>query len=463
MVVFVRIPSWIEKRRAHPENVMAPLDIGYAISVLAARGVEARLIDMEAHGHSPEQTLELLRGYGPAYLVLHFITSAAEPALAIAAAARESIPSLQSVIAVGQHATVLPETLLSGETPIDTCVRGEFELKLAEIVAEEAPSTEGIATLEGGEPRVDSTVLSIEDLDALPQPDHRLFMDGAYHVFNPTGVRARWRWGFVISSRGCPYQCIYCSPTLRNSYGAKHRARQASDVVEELRGLKELGATIVQFKDDVFSLDRDRVVELCEAMLEAKVDLPWTAQTRVEAVDPELLALMARAGCRFLGYGVESGSPRILETLRKQNTVQQSRDAFRWTTRAGIRTGGFFMIGNPGETEGDIRMTHRLMEELSPDIIQVAFFTPYPGAAVFQERLLADHGYSDFSHYNAPINFSRVATADLHRWQRRFYLDFILHTGFVGKYLRGELAPILLNPEKFLRLARLSAGFLLGR
>ena len=463
MVVFIRIPSWIEQRRAHPENVMAPLDIGYAMSVLAARGVEARLIDMEAHGHSMEQALALLRGYGPSHLVLHFITSAADPAWKMAATARQRIPTLRSVIAVGQHATVLPETLLSSGSPFDACVRGEFELKLAELVTGETASPEGIATRDGGGLRVDPTVLCVEDLDALPAPDHALFRDGAYHVFNPTGLRRKWRWGFVLSSRGCPFDCIYCSPTLRNSYGRKHRYRSTANLMEELRRHKALGNTIIQFKDDVFTLHRGRVLELCQAMLDARLDLAWTVQTRAEAVDPELLELMARAGCRFIGYGVESGSPRVLATLKKQCSVGQIRDAFRWTARAGIRTGGFFMIGNPDETEGDIRMTHHLMEELRPDMIQVAFFTPYPGAAVFQDGLLDEHGYGDFSHYNAPINFSRVETADLRRWQRRFYLDFILHTGFVGRYLGGELVPILLNPDKFLRLARLSAGFLLGR
>jgi hypothetical protein len=123
---------------------------------------------------------------------------------------------------------------------------------------------------------------------------------------------------------------------------------------------------------------------------------------------------------------------------------------------------GFFMLGNPGESEADRRRTHALMLELAPDIIQVAFYTPYPGSAAFRQELLAHRGLSGFSHYNVPSTGAEHGSPRiLEGWQRRFYRDLILRTGFAFRYLRGEALPILCNLDAYLHFARLSARFLL--
>jgi len=460
MVVFVRVPSWMGRTAAHPENVMAQLDIGYAISLLMRRGVDARLLDLEAERRQPEEVVRQLQRWRPEVLVLHAITPAIPSALSIARAARERVPSLRQVIAVGQHATVLPRTLLEPGSPVDLCIRGEYEERITEVIGHGTTSGKGLARRTAHGLEVDPTVLEVPDLDALPMPAQHLFVNARYKVFHPTGVKRRWRWGFILSSRGCPYRCLYCSPTLRNSYGRVPRARSAANVVQELLYLRALGATVVHFRDDIFTLDRERVVTLCESMIRHGFDLGWTAQTRADRVDRELLALMKRAGCVSVYFGVESGSPRVLRRIQKGATVAQVERAFDAARAVGLHTVGFFMLGNPEETEEEIQMTHHLLMRLKPDMIQVAFFTPYPGSPGFDPSMLSRYSLDMFSHYNHPINHSRVSDARLLWWQKKFYLDFIFRSGFLGRTLAHQTLPALMNLEKVADLFHLSLATL---
>jgi len=442
---------------------MAPLDLGVAAAVLEQRGVGVTLLDIEALRIDSLEVRRRLRDLDPETLVLHAITPALPHALELAGHARASLKRLKRVILVGQHATVLPQTVLDEASPIDLCIRGEFELALADVITGAHSSAAGLAERRDGRLRISDEILEIHDLDALPLPTHARFRHSAYRVFHPTGVRARWRWGFLLSSRGCPYPCTYCSPTLRNSYGRRYRYRQTASVMEEIEILRSLGCNLLHFKDDVFTLHAGRVEALCAAIRRRDWRLNWTVQTRPDLVSLPLLREMKSAGCRTISFGVESGSPRVLERLNKRITVQQVRSAFRWAREAGLRTIGFFMLGNPQETEEDIRSTHRLMLDLRPDIIQVAFFTPYPGSNAYESAAPDNQALTELSHYNMPVNLSAVDTKTLRRWQKRFYLDLFLRTGFLGRYLIGEGLPILLNLDSYLDFARLSAGFLLRR
>ncbi len=463
MVVFIRVPSWLGRESAHPENVMAQLDIGYAVSLLMRRGVEARLLDIEALGWPLERIEAQLSEWQPEVLVLHAITPAIPNVMKIAHSARARLPGLKRVYAVGQHATVLPETLLAEDSPIDACVRGEYELKLTELICDEDPDMEGVALRGPDGPEISDTVLQIQDLDALPMPAQYLWMRPEYKVFHPTGVARRWRWGFLMTSRGCPYKCVYCSPTLRNSYGSGMRYRSVASVMEELLYLKSMGATLIHFRDDCFTMSKQRIHELCDLMVRHDFGLKWTAQTRPDRVDPELFRSMKRAGCATIYFGVESGSPRILEAIQKGSTVQNVENAFTWAREAGLHTVGFFMVGNPGEEEEDVRMTYDLLMKVKPDIIQVAFFTPYPGSPMFDPDLLSSHDLLNFSHYNFPFNHSNMSDEDLRKWQKKFYLDFILKSGFIGRYIKHQTVPNLVNIEKVLDFFQLSARALSRR
>ena len=159
----------------------------------------------------------------------------------------------------------------------------------------------------------------------------------------------------IITSRGCPYRCIFCCKSV---FGKKYRSNSSAYIVDEIRFLNEkFGVKEVKFYDDVFTLDRKRVVALCMQLKEQGMDIPWTCETRVNLVDDELLRVMKSADCYMIEYGVESGNQGILNDLKKDITLEQTMEAFRLTHEAGIETVAYFMLGSPQETAETIEET----------------------------------------------------------------------------------------------------------
>ena len=470
-VLIVRLASWADIRRAHPENVMAPIKLGYAVSLLEAHGHHVTFIDTETGGYTRDDVLRTLRTMQPDVVVLHGITTAVPSLIRMGKLVREMLPDV-FLIASGQHATAKASDYLYDGSPFHACPQYEYEEPLADMVEawsvgeDELKNVAGIALPdgEGGVMRTAPRPLR-DDLDTLPFPRHELFMREEYNVFHPTDVTRERKWGFIMSSRGCPYPCLYCSPTLRNSYGKKMRFRSAKNVVDEMEYLVRLGCTVIHFKDDIFTVNRPRTIELCEEMIRRKVGLSWTVQTRADCVDEELLKLMRRAGCCTVSFGIESGSQRILEVLRKKETVEDSIRAAEATRAAGLHMVNFFLLGNPTETIEDMEQTLTLAKQLDPDLLQVGFFTPYPGSPYYEESFKPrgdDYSPDEFSHYNKVINLSAVSTPDLRMFQKRFYREMVLRPRFVARFAKNRLRGLPWNLKKELNFYALSARFLLG-
>ncbi len=464
-VALVRMASWLELKAHHPENVMAPLELAYVASLLERDGVPWTLIDTELGRHSKQRLLAELEAAAPRLVAVHGISSVAPLMLELARELRRRLPDCL-LLAVGQHASVEPASLL-GPDAYHACTVGEYEETVAEL-ADGLPGGDptGVPGLmlpgaEGQPPRPTATRPLRRDLDALPFPVHHALRDPGYRVYHPVRRVRRIRWGFVLASRGCPYPCTYCSPTLRNSYGTAYRHRSPASVLAEVQQLRELGFTVLHFKDDVFSFDREHTMGLCEALATQRRPLPFTVQTRVDHVDPELFRAMRRAGCTTVSFGIESGSQAVVDRLRKGTTIAQARAAFRGAREAGLLRVGFFLLGSPGETEDDMASTLALAKELDPDILQVAFLTPYPGSALW-ERIPPQHrpGFSDLSHYNSSLNSSDIDPERLRHWQRRFYREIALRPRFLARYAWIRRSELLWNPDRELHFVREALRFL---
>jgi radical SAM superfamily enzyme YgiQ (UPF0313 family) len=229
-----------------------------------------------------------------------------------------------------------------------------------------------------------------------------------------------------------------------------------------MQHLVRLGVTVLHFKDDIFTINRARTMELCEEIQRRGVKLSWTAQTRADCVDLELLRAMRAAGCCTISMGIESGSPRILEVLRKRETVEDAIRAAEMARRAGLYLVNFFLLANPTETMEEMEMTLALAKRLDPDILQVGFFTPYPGSPYYEEtyRDKDNHSPDEFSHYNKIINLSAVSTDALYAFQKRFYLEVISRPRFAARFLRNRLRGLPANLESELRFFQLSTKYL---
>jgi radical SAM superfamily enzyme YgiQ (UPF0313 family) len=269
----------------------------------------------------------------------------------------------------------------------------------------------------------------IENLDVIPFPARDLLdMEKYIGTWEENmGVRV----ASAISSRGCPFSCRFCDKT---TFGGKVRFMSPSRIIEEMKLLYDrYGAELVFFEEDLFTINKKRVLEFCSLMEKELPGKMWGASSRVNTIDKEMLARMKHAGCTDLIFGVESGSQKILDLLGKGITVEQIENAFRWVKEVGIKAGMFLIIGVPGETQGDIDMTKRIIAKSEPNIIDVSYLTPIPGTEIYEmtKHLIRDD--IDLSNYNLMESVYRKDIFDVELEERgREIIEFFLTT-FKGK------------------------------
>ncbi|MGB9631260.1 MAG: B12-binding domain-containing radical SAM protein, partial [Candidatus Methanodesulfokora sp.] len=215
----------------------------------------------------------------------------------------------------------------------------------------------------------------IPNLDEIPIPAYDLL---PMHLYRFESLR----FGTIITSRGCPFNCIFCSSSLQ--FGKRWRAHSKERVIEELRILhQDYGVREVEFLDDTFTLDRRRAREISREIVREGLDISWTASSRVNTFDLETGREMKRAGAHTIYFGIESGSQKILDLIGKGITVEQSISAVKSAKKAKLRALGSFIIGFPEETEDDIRRTIDFSKKVGVDLAQFTIATPYPGTKLW--------------------------------------------------------------------------------
>ncbi len=277
-----------------------------------------------------------------------------------------------------------------------------------------------------------------DDLDAIPFPAHHLYKIERYTNLNPLtdGLDPHARAYTIVTSRGCPYKCTYCSKPIT---GHTWRSRSVENVIAEWHWLVEdLGATEIGITDDIWNLDRERAKDLCRALIDNRLNrVPWVTihGMKVNNTDQELFHLMKAAGCKRVGFGVENGDDWMLRNvIKKGQTVDMARQVFHWSKKAGLQTMGFFIFGMPGETEESMEKTVRLALELDPDLAHFILAAPFPGTEMWE--ILEKHGQVslrtiDWSQIAIQDDKAHFAFGDLdqetverkwHEAHRRFYL-----------------------------------------
>lgn len=241
---------------------------------------------------------------------------------------------------------------------------------------------------------------------------------------------------------------------MRVSVGKKLRKRSPENVADEFEHMSRQGVNIVSFQDDSFSAHRGFVQGVCNELIARDSKMPWMARVRVDELDYELLKLMKRAGCMMLGIGVESGSQRIIDAMKKTKKTQPwpdlCRRVFYWTRELGIGTNAYYVIGNPTETEEEIEQTIRLAQDLNSDNIQVHFYTPYPGSKAWEQykNRITEAESKEMFHYAIPkFAFSEVPVEQLVRLRSTFYRRYIFRPCFVFDHMRKHWRFYLHNPD----------------
>ncbi|MCB9948493.1 MAG: B12-binding domain-containing radical SAM protein [Rhodospirillaceae bacterium] len=371
-----------------------PLSLCYMAAALEQAGHHAGLIDAEAEALS----LDALAGRAQAFApdLIGYTATSVDYAQAVAAARRlkQALPAVPAIIG-GVHANLFGARIMTEEPVFDFAACGDGEpliAALADALAEGAdPGASLPARLaaipgliyrdEAGDVAAVPPVRATRHLDDYPQPARHLLNDALY-------VRAVPRRGRVVTatcmtSRGCPYGCIYCATDAKPE-GRLTRFRSAANVLDELEEIvKGRGITHVAFNDDCLTLKKDRMVELCEGIHARGLDFTWEGLSRGDLVTPELLRTMRRAGLVRLSFGIESGDPDILATVNKGETLDHIEAGLRWAKEAGIVTRGSVIIGLPYETRASVRRTFRYITDLKTlDQVNINILQPYPGTKV---------------------------------------------------------------------------------
>lgn len=376
------------------------------------------------------------------------------------------------VILGGPHVSAVKAKVLQ-DTGADFAIKQEGEFTLIDLLQIINNSSTDFHRVKGLIWRDGENIIEnpdrpyIRNLDILPFPDYEVFPIEKYVCYKQKSLP-------LITSRGCPFGCNYCS--VRLSMGQGFRARSAENVFSEIEYFYDHGWLSFDINDDCFTVDKQRAEKICDMIIDNKLNIRFQLYNgiRVDTVTSHLLKKMKQAGCYFISYGCEAGNERILKIIKKNITLQQVRDALNWTNEAGIRNSVNFIIGHTQETYEDALDTINFAKSLPTDFVNFYNLLPYPGTEAYQwarqyaNLLVPPESYLEYISYrdNEPI----FETAGFTREQRKkiIALGFNLYKKTILTFRLGKiLGNLVYCITKYKILDKLATDFalnnLLGR
>lgn len=415
----------------HP-LVVQPLGIMYLASVAREAGHKVHLIDAKAEGLDLDATASRAERALPHVVGISGFANEWESFEQMGSSIKKRIPEA-FLIGGGPYATSFPEEILE-RAPFDCLVVGEGETTFIELLdalqnKQRMDKIAGLAFRENGVTRFTPPRAFLENLDSIPLPAYDLLEMDLYSKKITASPIGRRRNMTIMTTRGCPYRCIYCH-TL---FGKTFRAKSVDRVLEELTLLVDR-YDIKDFEicDDIFNLDRDRMIEICSRIVKEKLDvrLSFPSGLRGDKMDNEMIAALREAGTVMISYAVESASPRIQKLIKKNLNIDKVKETIRETVRQGIFTHAFFMLGFPTETEEEMNMTVDFAARTRLHTASFFIVTPFKATELWdivpsdlQEKVTEKW----FSFHGGYINISDVPTHRLMAKRQMAYLRFFLN------------------------------------
>lgn len=379
-----------------------PLGLGYLAAVLEKNDIDVRVIDLNF-----EDEKELKKVSSSDIVGISCMTKTYQSVIKTAKKIKE-MDSEIPILLGGPHPSVMTDACLS-QPEIDICVIGEGEHTLLELVKNlknngDLKNIQGIAYKENGEIKRTQPRPLIRNLDELPYPAYHLF-DIDKYIYNVIGVNnvRRLPWISMMTSRGCPHSCTFCS----KYFGRLYRSRSPDNVLEEIKFLvDEFGIKEILIVDNSFTTLKKRAIEICDKIAKSKLDIEIriTAGVRADDIDREIIASFKKAGVYNIAFGLESGTNRMLKLMKKGMSIKDIENAINLSHEFKINTIGFFIIGLPGETMNSALKTIELAKKIPLD--DVAFYpaTPFPGTEFFdwavKKGFINESDWSTFDLFN---------------------------------------------------------------
>jgi len=384
---------WIRSQhrvgRRSRENMIWPQVSLAQLAAMLHPDYSVEVVDSIAERMGWEDFQQLLRDKQPRY----YVTQVTAPTLTNDMYGTFLARSLGAkTIAFGTHVTPMTQETMGPFPSLDFILRGEPELTLRELIdtlgeaeargegSVDLSHVQGLAWRRDGQIVVNADRPFIPNLDDLPLPMHHLLPLDKYRIPMLKGP-----YTFVVTSRGCQGGCRFCIKHVSYQYSV--RVRSPENIMEELWLLKDLGIHNIHMYADLFTVDRQQVMGLCNLILKEELKIRWTCNSRVDSVDEEMLQLMGKSGCWMISWGIESGSEEVLKRAHKGISLEKAERALRWSKAAGIKNWGYFIIGLPGETEETIQQTIDFSKKLPLDLALFHIAASYPGTPFFFEVL----------------------------------------------------------------------------
>jgi len=435
-----------------PKSIFIPMGLSYLAAFLEKHGHQVNIIDYQVREFNQDQLVDEIAKIQPEIVGVTSATLTYKPALKIVRVVKKAFPNCLTVMG-GSHVTVMDVKALEECQELDIVVRGEGEQTILEIVkaiSNSRPSAFneilGITFRRNKKIFRNPDKPFIQNLDELPFPAFERLELNKYRLFNKTYLP-------IITSRGCPFNCTFCLAS--KMLGKKFRARSPRNVVDEIeRLISKFGADAITFYDDTFTFDLKRADEICQEIMRRKVDVSWDCRTRVDRVNRRLLEKMHRANCELIHFGVESGSQKMLNAMKKGTTVEQNARAIKWAKEAGILVAVSVIIGYPGETEETMDETIDFLRKTEPDYVYMCIPTPYPGTELY--TILEDLGWKlskDWNLYNEQtpvydnplLSFERIQEERRRFYNQFFSIPYILNKSLKRGFYSRIMARIAIN------------------
>ncbi|OGR86510.1 MAG: hypothetical protein A3A86_04030 [Elusimicrobia bacterium RIFCSPLOWO2_01_FULL_60_11] len=325
---------------------------------------------------------------------------------------------------IGSFASVKPELFKDAS---DFIIDGEPEGAILDFI-------KGKTALEG---IVHSP--TVPNLDELPVPDWDILGVNKFSYFP---ILPKKPFLPVVTSRGCTFNCDFCPYMVSQKPAMRYRS--VGSVLNEIETLiKKYRIKSLMFRDITFTMNRKRIVELCQGMIDRKFNLEWACETRVDLLDPELIQTLVKAGMRGVNLGIESFNLDIMKKSgKKPDSLIHQNSMIELMNRLGVKVSAFYMIGFPDETEADIENTIRYAKSLNTHFAQFCIFTPFPGTPTFEEmkdRLLTED-WTQFTEYNPVIKYKNIPPNKVEKLRDRAFVSYYFRPGWLARYGPGTLA-----------------------
>ncbi len=443
------IPSWVpedifsSKTASSQINYWQPLGTLYVAAVLKKAGHEVIFLNGAFITH--EELLGKVTAFRPEFIGIYSTTFGWSKAKKTAADCRQALKEHVFICAGGPYPIAVQEHCLhdAGEC-IDAVVTGEGEFPALEMV-ERLQEGKGLDGIRGIAYRQGDGIIKnpprplITDLDSLPFPARELLDNSLYIA--PLSLEGRKPFASVLATRGCPFNCHFCS--LTKMWTGKQRRRSVGNVLDEIEGLyKKHKIKTVSFVDDLFILNKKWVLELCRGMYERKLNrkIIWDCQARVDLITEDLVREMKKAGCKCIDFGIEFGNQRMLDFVRKGFKLEDVYRAVSMVKKTGISVKGSFIMGYPTETKDTLQDTVNFAKKLNLDYPIVSFAAPYPGTDLYnyclEHNMLQDLEWVDIMQLRfKAIKLEHLDIKDLIEYSNKFMRECMLRPNYIAHML----------------------------